>query len=162
MARHALQQELLRKNPQLASASGTVAPDGDAHLQTIDEARIEVPDCSVCGGILKPAVVFFGEAVPTTRVQQCRDALAACDALLVLGSSLMVYSGFRFVREAVQMGIPVVAINRGKTRADELLSHKFELDCASALETILHGLDPTPDSSAEKCDPLQQVLAGRP
>jgi NAD-dependent SIR2 family protein deacetylase len=154
LARSALQQELLRKNPQLAAVSGTVAPDGDAHLQAIDEARIDIPGCPACGGILKPAVVFFGEAVPAARVQQCRDALAACDALLVVGSSLMVYSGFRFVREAVQMGIPVAAINRGKTRADELLSHKFEQDCASALETILYELDPAPDSSSEKCDPL--------
>ena len=154
LARCALQQELLSKNPQLASVSGTVAPDGDANLQAIDEARIEIPGCPACDGILKPAVVFFGEAVPAARVQHCRDALAACDALLVVGSSLMVYSGFRFVREAVQMGIPVAAINRGKTRADELLCHKFEQDCASALEAILHGLEPTPDSSSEKCDPL--------
>jgi NAD-dependent SIR2 family protein deacetylase len=62
--------------------------------------------------------------------------------LLVVGSSLMVYSGFRFIREAIQQGIPVVAINRGRTRADDLLTDKFELDCASALESVVQHLDP--------------------
>jgi len=155
LARSAIQQELLLKNPQLASISGTLAPDGDAHLQAVDETQIEIPSCPACDGILKPAVVFFGESVPATRVRHCRDALAACDGLLVVGSSLMVYSGFRFVREAVQLGIPVVAINRGKTRADELLSQKFELDCASALETALQGLDSKSVSHSKKRDPMR-------
>ena len=146
--REQMQRALLQQNPQLAAVKGTIAPDGDAHLQGVDESRLDIPACSACGGILKPAVVFFGESVPPARVQQCRDALAACDAVLVLGSSLMVYSGFRFVREAIQAGIPVVAINRGKTRADELLQHKFELDCASALDAVLSSLEPAPAGSA--------------
>jgi NAD-dependent SIR2 family protein deacetylase len=65
--------------------------------------------------VVKPAVVFFGEAVPPERVQHCRDLLADCDAVLVVGSSLMVYSGFRFIREAAELGVPIAAINRGKT-----------------------------------------------
>jgi NAD-dependent SIR2 family protein deacetylase len=142
IARTEVQQALLRDNPQLAAASGTMAPDGDAWLQGVDVSRVEVPDCPACGGMLKPAVVFFGESVPAARVQQCRDALAECDAVLVIGSSLMVYSGFRFVREAAQMGMPLAALNRGRTRADELLQHKFELDCAAALEAVLLRLDP--------------------
>ena len=141
MPRASMQQDLLRHNPELAELSGILAPDGDAQLQDVDESQLRVPSCEACGGILKPAVVFFGESVPAQRVQQCRDAIANCDALLVVGSSLMVYSGFRFVREAVQQGIPVVAINRGKTRADDLLRDKFDQDCATALDAALHCLD---------------------
>ena len=148
MPRATMQQALLRHNPQLATVSGEIGPDGDAQLQGIDESQLRVPDCDACGGILKPAVVFFGESVPVARVQQCRDAIADCDALLVVGSSLMVYSGFRFVREAAQQGIPVVAINRGKTRADDLLQEKFELDCATALEAVLRRLSPALADSA--------------
>ena len=80
---------------------------------------------------LKPQVVFFGETVPAARVEECFNALASADAMLVVGSSLMLYSGFRFVRAAQHAGIPIAAINRGKTRADELLSLKIKLDCAN-------------------------------
>lgn len=148
LPRASMQRELLRHNPELASVSGSLAPDGDAQLQGIDVAQLGVPDCDSCGGILKPAVVFFGESVPAARVQQCRDAIADCDALLVVGSSLMVYSGFRFVREAAQQGIPVVAVNRGVTRADGLLQEKLELDCETALAAALHRLDPALAESA--------------
>ncbi len=139
-ARSNLQQALLERNPQLALLSGEIAPDGDARLRDFDETRLDIPACGSCGGIIKPAVVFFGESVPPARVQQCRDALAGADAMLVVGSSLMVYSGFRFVREAAQLGIPIVAVNRGRTRADELLQFKFELDCATALGASLAQL----------------------
>jgi NAD-dependent SIR2 family protein deacetylase len=148
LSRASMQRELLRHNPELASVSGSLAPDGDAQLQGIDVGQLGVPDCDACGGILKPAVVFFGESVPAARVQQCRDAIADCDALLVVGSSLMVYSGFRFVREAAQQGIPVVAVNRGITRADDLLQEKVELDCVIALEAALRRLDPALAESA--------------
>jgi len=142
LARASLQEALRERNPWLTGLQGELAPDGDARLQGIDATRLQVPACSACGGVLKPAVVFFGESVPALRVQQCREALASSDALLVVGSSLMVFSGFRFVREACQLGIPVVAINRGRTRADELLQHKCEADCAVALTQLLRGLDP--------------------
>ncbi|MCP4333740.1 MAG: NAD-dependent protein deacetylase [Gammaproteobacteria bacterium] len=141
-ARSDLQQALLDKNPQLTMLSGEIAPDGDAWLRNFDEARLDIPACQSCGGILKPAVVFFGESVPRARVQQCRDALALADAMLVVGSSLMVYSGLRFVREAARMGIPIVAVNRGRTRADELLTFKFEVDCTTALNASLAQLAP--------------------
>ena len=77
-------------------------------------------------------------------MQHCRDLLAGCDAVLVVGSSLMVYSGYRFIREAAEQGIPIAAINRGKTRADELLAHKFELDCSTALATALQHIAADP------------------
>lgn len=139
-ARADLQRVLLETNPQLSGLSGEIAPDGDARLRDFDETELDIPDCRACGGVLKPAVVFFGESVPPVRVQRCRDALADADAMLVVGSSLMVFSGFRFVREAARMGIPIAAVNRGKTRADELLRLKLELDCATALSASLAQL----------------------
>ena len=141
IGRDSMQHDLLARNPTLAAVSGEMVADGDARLQAFDESGLDIPDCEHCAGVMKPAVVFFGEAVPAERVQYCRDRLAASDALLVVGSSLMVYSGFRFIREAIQQGLPVVAINRGKTRADDLLTDKFELDCASALESVVQHLD---------------------
>jgi len=142
LARAAMQEALGKRNPWLPGLQGELAPDGDASVHGADAASLQVPGCNACGGVLKPDVVFFGESVPPPRVQQCRAALAGSDALLVVGSSLMVFSGFRFVREACQQGIPVVAINRGRTRADELLQHKFDVDCAPALEQLLRELDP--------------------
>jgi NAD-dependent SIR2 family protein deacetylase len=140
--RAAMQEALSERNPWLPGLQGELAPDGDAEVHGVDAESLQVPSCSACGGVLKPDVVFFGESVPSLRVQQCRAALAGSDALLVVGSSLMVFSGFRFVREACQQGIPVAAINRGRTRADELLQHKFDVDCALALKQLLRELDP--------------------
>ena len=146
MARATMQEALLGRNPQLSTVAGEMAPDGDARLQTFDESKLDIPGCESCGGVVKPAVVFFGEAVPPPRVQHCRELLAGCDAVLVVGSSLMVYSGFRFIREAAQLGVPIAAINRGKTRADDLLTCKFELDCTTALAAALQHLSCGPVS----------------
>jgi NAD-dependent SIR2 family protein deacetylase len=142
LARVAMQEALGERNPWLPEQQGELAPDGDAEVHGVDAARLQVPGCNACGGVLKPDVVFFGESIPPQRVQQCRIALGGSDAMLVVGSSLMVFSGFRFVREACQQGIPVAAINRGRTRADELLQHKFDVDCALVLTGLLRGLDP--------------------
>ncbi len=137
--RATLQQRLLAGNPLLAHLTAQLAPDGDAALSDYDETDVHVPDCKACGGILKPAVVFFGETVPLARVETCYDALRQADAMLIVGSSLMVYSGFRFVRAASQAGLPIAAINRGKTRADELIGLKLETDCAAALNALIQG-----------------------
>jgi len=142
VARAVMQQALFDGNPWLSGLHGEPGPDGDAKLQEIDTTRLQIPACKVCGGVLKPDVVFFGEGVPAVRVQQCREALADSDAVLVVGSSLMVFSGFRFVREASQRGMPVVAINRGRTRADDMLRYKVEMDCAAVLKQLLRALDP--------------------
>jgi len=139
--RENMQRRLLDANPGLAALSAPDAPDGDALLQDFDDREVRVPGCESCGGILKPEVVFFGEAVPATRVQECHTALQQADAMLIVGSSLMVYSGFRFAREAARLGLPIAAINRGKTRADELLSLKQETDCGAALVAVLDRLD---------------------
>lgn len=137
LAREAMQQSLLAANPELPLLTAGPRPDGDADLRAYGTAGIRVPPCRDCGGILKPKVVFFGESVPAARVAACFDALRAADALLVLGSSLMVYSGFRFVREAARSGLPIAAVNLGATRADNLFDLKLQQDCGAALDAAL-------------------------
>jgi NAD-dependent SIR2 family protein deacetylase len=123
-SRAALHARLAAANPGWAEAHADVAvrPDGDVDLEDTD--GFAVPGCESCGGVLKPDVVFFGENVPKPRVERCYAAVDALDptaeVLLVLGSSLTVMSGFRFVRHAAKRGVPVVIVNRGATRADDL------------------------------------------
>lgn len=112
------------------------APDGDAELATVP-AGFRVPDCPHCGGLLKPDVVFFGENVPRQRVDRAMALLEEADLLLVVGSSLMVWSGYRFVRAAHERGLPAAAINLGRTRADALLDCRLARDCDSALAALL-------------------------
>jgi NAD-dependent SIR2 family protein deacetylase len=133
VARAELQQRLLAENPHWADLEGRVAPDGDVDLGDRDYGGFVVPDCPRCGGILKPDVVFFGENVPRARVEQAFAGVAAADALLVVGSSLMVYSGFRFAEAAAAAGKPIAAINLGRTRADHLLALKIDALCEEAL-----------------------------
>ena len=135
--RLALQQELMRRNPHWAELDARSAPDGDADLESQDFAQFDVPPCAHCGGMLKPDVVFFGESVPRERVAAVREALARSDAMLVVGSSLMVYSGYRFVEDAVSAGKPVAAVNRGRTRADAVLTLKVEHEVGEALKTLV-------------------------
>jgi NAD-dependent SIR2 family protein deacetylase len=124
-------QELLEElNPGVhgAAAATTIAaaPDGDAHLEPDALAEFHVADCIHCGGTLKPGVVFFGDGVAPACSAQALAAMEAADALLVVGSSLMVFSGFRFCRMAAASGKPIAAINRGITRADDLLNLKID------------------------------------
>ena len=134
--REALQIELRRRNPRWAELEARVAPDGDADLEGRDFAAFDVPDCPRCGGMLKPDVVFFGESVPRERVADAFAALEAADAMLVAGSSLMVYSGFRFVQAAAASGKPIAAVNLGRTRADALFSLKVERQVGAALTAV--------------------------
>ena len=139
-ARARLQERLEELNPGWAAAHVVVEvrPDGDVELS--DTAGFVVPDCEVCGGVLKPDVVFFGENVPKARVEACYaavDALPERDgALLVAGSSLTVMSGFRFVRQAVRAGVPVVIVNRGPTRGDDLATVKLHAGCTEFLTAL--------------------------
>ncbi len=135
--RQALQEELIRRNPSWSALDAAEAPDGDADLETAEFASFAVPPCAKCGGILKPDVVFFGENVPKACVEAAFSALERADAMLIVGSSLMVYSGFRFVQAAARGGKPIAAVNLGRTRADELLSLKVERPCAEALGFLL-------------------------
>ncbi|HEX7237223.1 MAG TPA: NAD-dependent protein deacetylase [Gammaproteobacteria bacterium] len=131
--REQVQTTLVDRNPAFAALDALEAPDGDALLDGIDFAGFEVPACGACGGLLKPDVVFFGERVPEERVQRAFAALAEADAMLVVGSSLMVFSGYRFARAAAQAGKPIAAVNLGRTRADDLLTLKIVERCAHAL-----------------------------
>ena len=140
--RAGMQQQLLEANSVLDQLAATIAPDGDAQLRDFDHCQIEIPECPECGGILKPDVVFFGENVPIERVDRCFEALASADAMLIVGSSLMVYSGFRFARKAHQLGLPIVAINLGKTRADEWLDLKLEQNCTDLLPAVINRIRP--------------------
>jgi NAD-dependent SIR2 family protein deacetylase len=142
-ARWELQERMADANPGYADrhSSATTRPDGDVDLD--DTSGFVVPACAECGGILKPDVVFFGENVPAARVERCYaavDALAGSGALLVVGSSLTVMSGLRFVRRAARAGTPVVIVNRGATRGDELATYKVEAGCSEFL-TALVGSD---------------------
>src|SRR4029453_1884943 len=112
------------------------APDGDADLEGVAFETFDVPDCAACGGLLKPDVVFFGENVPTERVRRAMAPIADSDAMLVVGSSLMIYSGYRFVTAAADAGKPIAAINLGRTRADDMLALKVEDRCANALPLL--------------------------
>jgi NAD-dependent SIR2 family protein deacetylase len=143
-AREEIQQYLMQHNPVLENITSVPAPDGDAKLEQIDFSQIDIPQCGACGGILKPDVVFYGETVPSQRVTRCFDAVGSADAMLIAGSSLMVYSGYRFVRRAHENGIPIVAINRGVTRADELLTIKVEQDCGPILGEVVSSIGSEP------------------
>lgn len=133
VSREELQTELLRLNSAWGRFEGQVAPDGDADLEEMSFDEFAVPSCTRCGGVLKPDVVFFGESVPRPRVDTAMERLERADAVLVVGSSLMLYSGYRFVQAAAQSGKPIAAVNLGRTRADELLTLKVSQPCAHAL-----------------------------
>jgi len=138
--RSELQHRLELRNPEFARLQADHAPDGDALLKNIDFSRLELVDCDHCGGTLKPDVVFYGENVPVERVRFSMQELQAADALLVVGSSLMVYSGFRFCKEAQRLGLPIGAINLGRTRADDMLELKVRERCTVALPRLVELL----------------------
>ena len=135
--REVMQDWLRSLNPHWAVSAAPVAPDGDADLDGVDFSAFAIPACSCCDGVLKPDVVFFGENVPRSRVDTAFAALDRADAVLVVGSSLTVYSGFRFVDAAARAGKEIAAVNLGRTRADHLLSLKVAEPCAEALAFLL-------------------------
>ncbi len=116
-------------------------PDGDAELDSTAYPGFRVAECDTCGGILKPDVVFFGEPVPVERAEAVDEAVARSAGVLVVGSSLVVMSGYRIVRQAAASSLPVVAVNDGRTRADGLLQFKVGGDCVGVLEQVIAELD---------------------
>jgi NAD-dependent SIR2 family protein deacetylase len=138
--RAGLQERLAALNPGFGDSLGPLVDRPDFDVELDDTAGFVVPACESCGGILKPHVVFFGENVPPPRVERCYaavDELAATGgALLVAGSSLAVMSGLRFVRRAARNGPPVVIVNRGATRGDELASYRLETGCSEFLTRL--------------------------
>lgn len=135
-SRHAIQSALISRNPGFRDTAAAVAPDGDARSADAGLSGFDVPSCHSCSGVLKPDVVYFGEAVPRHRVNRSFETLGDCRGMLVVGSSLTVYSGFRFCRRAKELGLPLAAVNLGKTRADAMLDLKLEMNCAAALAEI--------------------------
>ena len=139
-ARAALEQRLAELNPGWREdhADLVLRPDGDVEVD--DWAGFEVAACEACGGVLKPDVVFFGENVPKDRVARCYEAVDALretgGALLVAGSSLAVMSGLRFVRRAARDATPVVIVNRGTTRGDELAAYRLDVGCSEFLAAL--------------------------
>lgn len=117
-SRRGLQEKLRNLNPELTAKATELAPDGDAEVGGGLEATFNVPPCRLCGGVLKPNVVFFGENVPKHRVLRAYALLAEADVLIAVGTSLTVFSGYRFVVQAVKEGKPVVIVNDGETRGD--------------------------------------------
>ena len=140
VAREALQQQLLALNPGFTGDNAEQQADGDAAVEAAQVAGFRVPDCPYCSGMLMPDVVFFGGTVPKPRVECVKREIANADALLVLGSSLMVYSGFRFCRLASEANKPLLIVNRGTTRADDLATMKLSIDCGDVLEYLAERL----------------------
>jgi len=118
-------------------------PDGDAVLDDAAAESFQVADCAACHGVLKPDVVFFGENVPGTRVQACYAMVERSRALLVLGSSLTVMSGFRFVRHAARLGRPVVIVNQGPTRGDGYAAVTLDAPLGQTLTALVSALGPS-------------------
>jgi NAD-dependent SIR2 family protein deacetylase len=138
IGRDGFQANLEALNPDWVSLDALRAPDGDADLEGLDFGAFAIPPCPQCGGMLKPDVVFFGENIPRPWVDDAQAGLDAADAVLVVGSSLMVYSGYRIVLQASRRGLPVAALNLGRTRADELLSLKVEAPCGEGLSFLMN------------------------
>lgn len=140
-----LQAELARRNPDLVGRAGVVSADGDAHLDPTDD--VVVVDCR-CGGPLMPDVVFFGAGVPRDVVDTCYRLVEDCSSLVVLGSSLFVWSGLRFVKRAVEHGRPVAIVNQGPTRADDLATLRLDDDLTTVLATVIGRLPTRPRRDA--------------
>ncbi|GHB80781.1 NAD-dependent protein deacetylase 1 [Streptomyces cirratus] len=146
-------RELARRLEEANAGFGPVAaalnPDGDADLTDEQVGDFCVAPCHACGGVLKPDVVFFGESVPPPRVEHCRDLVEAATSLLVLGSSLTVMSGLRFVRQAARAGKPVLIVNRDPTRGDRHAVTRVALPLGATLTTVAERLDVPVDVGSE-------------
>ena len=140
--RDEIQHWLWQHNPHMDDIKIEMAPDGDAHVADELVSKVQVPACFRCDGLLKPNVVFYGGSVGKEIVNYLYTKLAEADAVLVVGTSLMVYSSFRFCKFAADHAIPIAAINQGLTRADGLLTLKVSEDCGSVLSMLAESLAP--------------------
>lgn len=135
--RAAVQEQLLQANPGFAQVAARALPDGDADIEPASLEGFQIPWCPHCAGMLKPDVVFFGDGVPAATTATALAHMERADALLVIGSSLTVFSGFRFCRLAAASGKPVAALNLGQTRADDMLQLKVEASAEQILPQLL-------------------------
>ncbi|MEW1912064.1 NAD-dependent protein deacetylase [Kitasatospora sp. NPDC085895] len=145
--RRELDRRLSELNTGFRDTGSRINPDGDVDLPDELVHAFRIAPCAACGGVLKPDVVFFGEGVPKPRVQQCYDLVDAARALLVLGSSLTVLSGLRFVRHAARTGKPVAIVNQGATRGDEFAAARVAAPLGETLAGLAARLgqpDPAP------------------
>ena len=124
-SREAVQRWIKTHNALPNTSSLTLRPDGDADLPAHYVSDFNVPQCEVCDGVVMPEVVFFGGTVPRHIVDECYQMIDLSEGMLVIGSSLSVYSGLRFCRYAVDQGKPLIILNQGQTRADDICTHKF-------------------------------------
>lgn len=131
-----IQDTLKALNPFLGGKS-QLAPDGDAEVEESHVDDIALPACVNCQGTLKPNVVFFGGNVDRNIVQQVYDEISASDCLLIVGSSLKVFSGYRFCRHAANLGIPIASINPGVTRADDMITLRIQSSADGVLAPLL-------------------------
>lgn len=134
--RRELARRLEEANPGFEPVAAGINPDGDADLTDEQVGDFRVVPCTICGGVLKPDVVFFGENVPPQRVEHCRELVREASSLLVLGSSLTVMSGLRFVRQAAQAGKPVLIVNRDPTRGDRHALTRVALPLGTTLTSV--------------------------
>ena len=138
--RDELQRRLLAANPGWLEHAGTVAPDGDADLIDGEVREFQVVACEACGGVLMPDVVFFGGTVPRPTLDAAWAIFDRAEVLLVIGSSLAVFSGYRFVRRAAERGVPVAILNRGPTRGDPHAQLRVDARAGEALAAIARAL----------------------
>jgi NAD-dependent SIR2 family protein deacetylase len=131
-----LDRRLSAANPGWEFGSASVKPDGDAVLDDSAAESFQVASCALCGGVLKPDVVFFGENVPPARVRACYALVEQASALVVLGSSLTVMSGLRYVRHAAGLGLPVVIVNPGATRGDQYATATLDAPLGETLAAL--------------------------
>ena len=137
-SRQSFQVRLLQANPFVTHYQHIARPDGDADVPDAYVKQTTVPPCNECGGVVMPDVVFFGGTVPKSRVETCTESLSRAGGLLIVGSSLQVYSGFRFCRIADKLRIPIVIVNEGSTRADDMATLKVE---AAAMSKFVAAVD---------------------
>lgn len=138
-ARQAVAEQLEQANPWIDQDGAVrIAPDGDADVEQLD--RFVLPVCTVCGGRLKPDVVFFGEIVPPSKFSQAAALVAGADLLLIIGSSLTVNSGIRLMEQARRRQIPIAVVNRGATKGDSRAAHKLDAGASETLATIAEHL----------------------
>jgi NAD-dependent SIR2 family protein deacetylase len=136
-SREVIAERLEAANPGWRHLTGAINPDGDVDLTDADVRQFTMVSCTRCGGVLKPDVVYFGETVPRDRVVDAYARVDEAQSLLVLGSSLHVYSGRRFVLRAVERGIPVAIVNQGPTRADDVADIRIDGSLGEVLVSVL-------------------------
>jgi NAD-dependent SIR2 family protein deacetylase len=147
-SRQSFQTRLLHANPFVTDYQHIARPDGDADVPDTYVEKTTIPQCKRCSGVVMPDVVFFGGTVPRSRVDACAESLSRAGGLLVVGSSLQVYSGFRFCRIAEKLRIPIIIVNEGETRADDMATLKVEQSAMNRLVAAVDQIIPSQESKS--------------